>query len=55
MGRDNPDALLAKQKCIFKKVGLGYTIGKKQKAFKNFFNFVKAFSIAFTTCHYCMH
>ena len=30
MGRDNLDALLAQQKCMFDKVGLGYTFDQKK-------------------------
>ena len=40
---------------MFNKVGIDYTIDKKQKSFRNFFNFVEASSTHFTTYHYCMH
>jgi len=32
MGRENLEVLLAQQKCVIEKVGLGYTHNKKQKA-----------------------
>ena len=47
MGSRNLDALLAQQKCMFNKEGIGYTFDKKQKSFKIFFNFVKASSTPF--------
>ena len=47
MGSRNLDALLAQQKCMFNKEGIGYTFDKKQKSFQIFFNFVKASSTPF--------
>ena len=55
MGKDNLEALLGQQKCAIEKPRLGYTYNKKQKAYKNFFNFTKASSSPFTVCHYCMN
>lgn len=55
MGRDNLEALLAQQKCVIEKAGLGYNNNKKQKADKIFFNVTKASSSPIIVCYYCMN
>jgi hypothetical protein len=52
-GKENLDMLLGRQRCVFNKEGLGYTLENKQKFYKNFF--VKEFcsNSSFTTCKSC--
>ena len=52
MERDNLEALLAQQKMCYRKGWIGLYTHKKQKSYKNLFNFTKACS-PFTICHYC--
>ena len=56
MGRDNLDALLAKQKYMFKKrKELAILLTRNKRLLKKFFNIVKASSTPFITCYYCIH
>ena len=54
-GRANLDALLTSQNCFMGKTGLGYDLERKQKAYKNFFNFSTPSTSSFISCHYCIY
>jgi len=53
VGKNNPDIILGKQRCVFDKAGLGYRPDKQQKLYKSFFASTQKNSSPFLTCFYC--
>jgi len=55
-GKENLEAVLGSQNCVFGKVGLGYTPihEKKEEKFSSFFSKSKTNVMPFISCNYCM-
>ena len=52
-GSENLKKLLALQRCVYYKAGIGYDPNKKQKSFKNIFIKEPQVTHPHITCHYC--
>ena len=52
-GQKSFEMILASQKCVFDKQGLGFKSSKNQKYFKNYFVKESTSASPSTTCNYC--